>query len=337
MRRLFNKIIWIGAYIAWIFRYIRLQLGFNTLRDIRILSIEFCSICNLHCKYCFLDRQHRPRFLDIRLYEKLIKEVAEDHRYYIRTMEWPISGDFFVYKQWKDVVDITKRYWDANPSFRPHIILNENFMLFDEEKIDYILRSGIVRQIICSIDGHDAQTFEDMRPPAKFEIVKRNFYALVRKNKELGYPVWIQINNGRDENSLGRSLSEPMKQLFREANDITFWHPQHWNEFFNREEKKFFPAKGPCTFVFNNVTLSVNGYIAKCCMDLNGVTTYGNLAEHSLEVIWRSDIRRKFLSFMFLNRRRDIPGCQQCAITYTNNDNRYNNIFRKIKRVLDKF
>ncbi|MBI4245423.1 MAG: SPASM domain-containing protein [Planctomycetes bacterium] len=321
-------------YSSWFFRYVRLLLGCNTLRDIKILSIEFSSVCNLRCKYCFLDHEGREKFLDIQIYEKLIKEVAQNPKYRIRAMEWPISGDFLVYKQWKEVIDITKKYWEANPHFRPHIILNENFMLFDEKKIECILQSGIVRQIICSIDGHNAQTFEDMRPPAKFEVVKRNFQTLVRENRKLGHPVWIQINNGCDENSFGKKFSDEMKQLLREADDVTFWSPRYWNESFNKKEKKFYPAKGPCTFVFNNVTLSANGHIAKCCMDLRGTTTYANLANQSLEEIWHSDTRKKFLDLMFKNKRAQIQGCSRCSIAVTNNDNRFNNAQRQVKRLI---
>jgi len=163
-------------------------MGFNTLKDIKILSVEFSSVCNLRCKYCFIEQIDRSRFLDIGLYEKLIKEVAENPKYRIKVLEWPISGEFFVYKDYAKVIEITKKYWNANPHFRPHIILNVNLVLFDDERIDLVLNSGIVRQIICSIDGHDANTFEEMRPPAKFDKVRENFNTLIRKNKKLENP-----------------------------------------------------------------------------------------------------------------------------------------------------
>ncbi len=86
MRASFRKLIWAVAYMTWIYRYARLQLGFNTLRDIKILSIEFSSVCNLRCKYCYLDKLDRPKTLDIAVYEKLIKEVSENPEYDIRIM-----------------------------------------------------------------------------------------------------------------------------------------------------------------------------------------------------------------------------------------------------------
>ncbi len=332
IKKLILKIFWLFNYASWLWRYIKVAVGLNTLKDIKIVSIEFSSVCNLRCKYCFLDQLDRERFLDIKIYEKLIKEIAEDRRYRVKLMEWPISGEFFVYPKYKEVIEITKRAMQQNPHFRPHILLNENLALLNEEKIELLLTSGIIKQIICSVDGHDAATFEDMRPPAKFDRVLANMRLLVNRNEELGRPVFIQVNNGRDERSRGKELSPPMKEIFNMANYATFWQPKYWNESFNKQDKKFFPAKGFCSFVFNNVTLSSSGQIAKCCMDLRGATEYGDLSKYTLAEVWHSHIRRDFLSKMFRNKRQDVKGCDTCSITYTNNDNRHTNPLRALRR-----
>ncbi len=328
-----KKILWFLDYLGWVYKYSRLQLGFNTLKDIEILSIEFSSVCNLRCKYCFLDQLDRERFLDIAVYEKLIKEIALNSKYNLKVMEWPISGEFLVYPKHKEVVEITKRYMQQYPNFRPYIILNDNLALLNEEKIELLLTSGILKQIICSVDGHDAATFEDMRPPAKFDRVLMNMRLLYKRNAELGHPVFLQVNNGRDERSEGRPLSEEMKEVFDMGDTVTFWHPKFWNDSFNKKEKKFFPAKGFCSFVFNNVTLASSGKISKCCMDLRGATVYADLNTHTLEEVWNSQMRRQFLDLMFANRRKDIKGCSTCSITNVNNDNRYINWDRKMHRM----
>lgn len=323
--------------VFWLYRYLKLKLGFNCLGDIKIVSIEFSSVCNLRCKYCFLEQRERARFLDIKIYEKLIKEIAENPKYKIKAIEWPISGEFFVYPEYKRVVEITKKYWDANPHFRPTIILNENLMLLDEEKIDLILNSGIVRQIICSVDGHDAQSFENMRPPAKLSTLVKNIRLLVKKNNELEQPIFLQINNGRDAQSISKECSKDMKEILRMGNSVTQWVPEYWNESFNMPTKKFHPAKGFCTFVFNNISLSSSGKISKCCMDLKGSTVYADLAKNTLEEIWHSHVRKEFLSLMLKNRRKELKGCDQCSIAYTNNDNRFTNPMRRFKEKMLSF
>lgn len=328
----FKKIFWCGNYVSWLWRYSRLMCGANRLRDIKILSIEFSSVCNLRCKYCYLDKLDRPKTLDIHIYEKLIKEVSENLQYNIKIMEWPISGEFFIYPHFKEVIKITKRYMNQNPHFRPWVILNENLMLMNEERTDLILKSGVVKQLICSIDGHNKETFEDMRPPAKFDVIVQRMRWLKKRNEELGCPVHIQINNGRDERSWGKEFAEDMKELLRMGDSVTQWHPQYWNESFNKTERVYVPSKGFCAFVFNNVTLTSAGYISKCCMDLRGQTEYADFARDSLKNIWHSDMRKQFLKLMFQNKRRSIKGCDTCSITNTNNNNHHNNFARRIKK-----
>ncbi len=324
--------MWFFNYLGWAYKYARLRLGFNTLKDIEILSVEFSSVCNLRCKYCFLDQLDRERFLDIAVYEKLIREIASNPQYRLKVMEWPISGEFFVYPKYKEAIAITRRYIQQYPNFRPHVILNENLALLNEEKIELLLGSGVLKQIICSVDGHDAASFEDMRPPAKFDRVLSNMRLLVRRNQELGNPVFIQVNNGRDDRSDGKPLSPQMQEIFNMGDSVTFWRPKYWNDSFNKKDKKFYPAKGFCSFVFNNVTLASSGKISKCCMDLRGATIYADLNTHTLEEIWNSQMRRQFLDLMFTNKRRDIKGCSTCSITQTNNDNRYTNWVRTVRR-----
>jgi radical SAM protein with 4Fe4S-binding SPASM domain len=311
--------------------------GYNALRDIKIISIEFCSICNLHCKYCFLDGRGRQEFLDIFVYEKLIKEVSENKKYNIKVMEWPIGGEFLIYPDFKKVLEITKRYMDKYSNFRPYIILNDNMMLMEEEKIDLILKSGIVKHIICSIDGYDVSSFEAMRPNARFSQVFKNMRSLVKKNNELGRKVFIQVNNGRDVESLSKPFSKEMKEIFAIADDVRFWQPKQWNESFCRDPGCLLPAKGVCTFVFNSVSLSSSGFITKCPMDLKAKTSYSDFRKQTLEEILHSEARRKFITMMFRNKRRLINGCNTCSITNTNNDNRYSNIFQILRRTYYNF
>lgn len=337
IKKILKGIVGLLNYGGWLFRYIKLNAGMNCLSDIKIITVEFSSVCNLRCKYCFIDKLERPKTLDVEIYEKLIKEIAENPKYHIKHMQWPISGEFFVYPHFREVIEITKKYMDANPNFRPDILLVENLMLFNEERMDLIINSGIVRQLNCSIDGHDAKTFEDMRPPAKFNTVLKNYYRFVEKNKAMGNPIFVVINNGRDERSLGKALSQDMIDVFKRADDVRFWHPENWNESFKRSDTQFSPAKGFCSFVFNNVSLSTSGFISKCCIDLQGLTDYGDFHNQSLEDIWHSQIRRQFLSKMFNNKRSKIKGCENCSIGYSNNDNRYNNVLRSLRRKFAPF
>lgn len=297
-------------------KYEKLISRQSSLRDIEVLSIEFCSVCNLRCKYCFLTKGERPSFLDVDIYKKLLIEVCENKEYRIKIMEWPISGCFFLHPQYKEIIDITKEYMERYPGFRPWLILNDNMMLFDEDAVDLVLKQGLVNQIICSIDGMDKDSFEHMRPNADFEQVLKNTNYLLHKNREYKNKTVIQVNNGRDEGCIGKSLDPKLKDIFNQADRVTYWEPCNWNESFHKEHPRYMPYPSFCSFVFESVSLSASGAIIKCCMDLKEATGYGDFKKDTLKSIWFSEGRRAFLRKMHEGKRYSISGCETCSINY---------------------
>lgn len=297
-------------------KYKKIISGQANLKEIEVISIEFCAICNLKCRYCFLTKGNRPTFLSLELYRKLLLELCENKGYRIKIMEWPISGCFFLHPEFGGIIKITREFEEKYPDFKPWIILNDNMMLFDRDKVDFILKQGVVNQIICSIDGVDKETFEYMRPKAEFEKVLENTRYLLSKNNECGNKVVIQVNNGRDEKCSGRKLDLRLKKIFNQADLVTNWEPLDWNESFHKEQPRYTPYPFFCSFVFESVSLSASGAITKCCMDLKEATRYGDFNKNTLESIWFSDQRRAFLRAMREGRRRLMPGCDTCSINY---------------------
>lgn len=297
-------------------KYKKLVSGQGSLREIEVLAIEFCSVCNLKCRYCFLDKRDRPAFLNLDLYRKLLLELSENNRYRIKVMEWPISGCFFLHPEFKEVIKITKEFKQKYPDFRPWIILNDNMMLFDKDKADFIIEQGVVNQIICSIDGVDKETFERMRPQAEFDKVLENTGYLLNKNRESGQRIVIQVNNGRDEECFAKKLDLRLEHIFSQVDLVTNWEPLDWNESFHREQPCYAPDQSFCSFVFESVCLSASGAITKCCMDLKEATKYGDFNKNTLESIWFSKERLEFLRMMREGKRCLIPGCEFCSISY---------------------
>lgn len=297
-------------------KYTRLVTSRSSLKDIEVISVEFCAICNLKCRYCFLEKGTRPSFLDLDIYKKLLREVCGNKEYCIRIMEWPISGCFFLHPRCKEIIAITKDYKQRYSYFRPWIILNDNMMLFNKDNVDFVLKQGVVDQIICSIDGVDKETFEYMRPNACFDTVIENTDYLLRKNKKDGSKVMIQINNGRDEKCAGRKISPTLKELFGRVDVVTNWEPLDWNQSFHKDHPQFTPYPRFCSFVFESVSLSTSGAITKCCMDLKETTKYGDFNKYTLRSIWFSEKRREFLRAMYEGERHSIPGCDTCSINY---------------------
>ena len=155
-------------------KYAKVMNNGTSLKEIEVISIEFCAVCNISCRYCFLERGERPSFLSIDLYKKLLSEICGNSEYQIKIMEWPISGCFFLHPDYRQVIELTEECKLRHSNFSPWVILNDNMMLFDKDKVDLVLGREAVNQIICSIDGVDKETFERMRPNADFDTVVEN-------------------------------------------------------------------------------------------------------------------------------------------------------------------
>lgn len=297
-------------------RYSRFVLGRAPLSGIEVISVEFCSVCNLRCRYCFLERKERPAFLDTGIYKKLLEELCNNKEYKVRIMEWPISGCFFLHPRYREIIRMTKEFREAHQHFNPWIILNDNMMLFDKEAVDFVLKEGVVDQIICSLDGVDRETFEYMRPGADFEKVVGNIEYLLQKNRESGDRAVIQLNCGRDEKCAGKKPGRRLKKIFGRADRVSTWEPVDWNESFHKENPRYSPGRNFCSFVFEAAVISASGAVIKCCMDLKEDTKYGDFNRDSLEAIWHSQERRSFLEAMYRDRRSLLPGCRTCSIGY---------------------
>jgi radical SAM protein with 4Fe4S-binding SPASM domain len=309
--------------VAAQYRYWKLVRGARCLSDLKIVSIEFCSVCNLACRYCDLQKLDRPPFLDLGIFRKLIDEISDTTKYGIEIMEWPISGEFLLHPEHEAVVRYTREAMDRNPRFRPWVILNDNMMLLDEAKARFLLEAGVLSQIICSIDGRDKASFEYMRKRGKYEIVMANTERLVDMNIRAGHPLVIQINNGCDATCKDTPRDPRLQRLFGRVDHVRYWEPVDFNESFHGEQPDFKPARGFCTFVFNSVTLSSSGQILKCCMDLQERTKYGDFTRESLDAIWHGAMRKELLGHMYRNRRDQVSGCANCAIGMTDNNNKY--------------
>jgi radical SAM protein with 4Fe4S-binding SPASM domain len=306
-----------------IIKYRQVVKGRSSIEMIRNISIEFCELCNLRCKYCNIVKTDRARFLDINLYEKLLKELCENPQYRIRSFEWPIGGEFVLHPKAREIVSMTRQYMNRFPQFRPWIILNTNLMLMKSEIVDFILSSGVINQMIMSIDGRNKESFEDMRRPAKYETVIEHAKYIIDKNEQLGHPVVLEINNGTDESCSEIAMDPELTKLINRVDHLRTWQAKHFNESFPVKDKPVVPARGFCAFVFANVTISSGGAVIKCCMDLGECTKYGDLNRNSLEQIWNSAQRKYELSLMRQGKREMLPGCRTCSITYSDIDNTY--------------
>ena len=271
------------------------------------VSFALSNKCNLRCRYCALNPAGGEQFISLTHFLSALRSLFE-HGYTINNLVLSHSGEvlrhpyfglFLVYlASYRCILDIRT------------VSINTNLTLLDYDMADCILSSGVIDVIVCSIDGHNAESFERLRPPAKFDIVKRNLADLVALNKEHDSPVEIVINNGTDVPS--PVYAEEMNELFAMADRTIHYSFHDWGGQVGQPSEVI--PKRFCRLAFRNVVVMADGSVVKCCYDLNGRTAYGDLADDTLHGILTSGRRKRDLLRMFFARRKSVQGCADCTV-----------------------
>lgn len=283
-------------------RLLRVQL--NREKKLRNVYVELCSKCNLRCKFCAMNHAREANFLSPELFEKFCKDLIAGG-YSVANFVLALSGESLLHPEFIRILTILERYKDAINI--ENVVLTTNAVLLDTEMAVQLVYSGVLNLIQCSVDGYDAVSFEKLRRPAKFDVVKENILTLCAINTNAGNPLTIMINNGN------MRLEDYYSLDFVELSDAVDYMNSYEFHGWGREWI-LLPANRFCRYAFKNVTVFADGRIGKCCYDLTGMTAYGDLNTHSIGEILTSKRRKRDLLKMFWGKRKHIEGCAGCTV-----------------------
>ncbi len=140
----------------------------------RTIELPVAGNCNLRCEMCSLSHG-APTYAfwttkDIEPFDKLFKYASLINPTGVGE---PLMGrDFF------PMIETFKRHGS-------HVGFFTNGTLLNEKKADRLIELG-VDYVNVSIDGATAETFEQIRKPAKFEVVVGNVRRLIARRRERG-------------------------------------------------------------------------------------------------------------------------------------------------------
>jgi MoaA/NifB/PqqE/SkfB family radical SAM enzyme len=147
--------------------------GFQALRGtgLRHLAIRMDTInlCNLRCKMCYysLDYKRKKEQMDLPLFRRIADQVFPKTRFlYLSCATEPLMN-----KQFADFVRVTGEYRVPFTSFCT------NGQLLTEAVVEACIASNI-SEIIFSIDGATAETYEEIRRGGKWDRLGKNLDML---------------------------------------------------------------------------------------------------------------------------------------------------------------
>jgi len=154
-------------------------LAFQALRSTSlrhlVIRIDTINLCNLRCKMCYysLDYRRKKEQMDLPLFRKIADEVFPKTRFlYLSCATEPLMN-----KQFSDFVRVTGEYHVPFTSFCT------NGQLLTENVVQACIDANI-SEIIFSIDGATAETYEEIRRGGKWDRLGKNLQLLASMKRE---------------------------------------------------------------------------------------------------------------------------------------------------------
>jgi radical SAM protein with 4Fe4S-binding SPASM domain len=270
------------------------------------LQIEPTNYCNVRCTCCPTSRSSRPRgFMDLTLFQKIIDEAAQLG---VKRVRLFLHGEPMLHPRIIEMISYTKSKGLA-------IHLTTNGMLFNEKRIEALLRSGVnsADHIAFSILGYSSQVHEGIMKKAKHDKVLKNISDLLelRTRYRVNGPVVETVFYTLPENE---HEEEQFVRHWRGKADHARLGGRTSESFseYKKEGQAIPPRTQTCSNIWERMTVFWNGDVTLCCQDVDGDWILGSLKEQSISEIWNSE---QLLSIKRIHKEKQFqrfPFCSQC-------------------------
>jgi sulfatase maturation enzyme AslB (radical SAM superfamily) len=283
---------------------------------IKWLNLEFCSACNLRCKWCTLDHQKKVVMMSPIILEKVLDELAGNRNFKLERIDLHNGGEVLLHNNLKEMLGIVssrRRYLNHHPL----ISLLTNATLLTQEKAEMIIQSSALDEIRFSVDGGTKELFETIRVGAKWEVVKEHILKFVEINNRSGKKIRtgiICIVPPEKEFDV-KWMSEDFKLLFSNIDNISLRYPHNFDGSKDlglpRREQET-AEQQMCYLLLGNLVILPDGDAVVCCADINSRGVIGNITQNTLEELYFSPKRLSMIKMFVRNSKDKITLCEHC-------------------------
>lgn len=272
--------------------------------------------CNFRCCYCLhslseeqlREKGFQRQYMDFDLYRKAIDNAASVN-WRMKAMIFAGHGEPLLHPRIADMVAYAK---EKGVTDRAEIVTNGS--LLTAELSDALIGAGLDR-LRVSLQGTSAETYREMCG-AKLDFERyieqlRYFYS-----HKTSTDVYIKII---DVALKGEEDKERFEKLFGDVADtVAVEHaipfvPEIDLGKLSGESKQGGNVRSKlCSMPFYMLVLYPNGDVLPCC-STEVPTVFGNITRQSLQEIWNSEVRNRFL-LRQLDGADGIPVCRECSV-----------------------
>ncbi|MCD6160892.1 MAG: radical SAM protein [candidate division Zixibacteria bacterium] len=269
------------------------------------LSIETTNLCNAKCTICpHPDMKRTKSKMGTGLVHSLIEQAGRGKvdKLFLSGFGEPLVDNrlpqFIEYASTRGIKNIT-------------IVTNGS--LLTPQLAESMIEAGL-NEIIISIDGFTAKTYESIRLGLKFERLVDNLNGLSsiknRKDAEISLSCVDLIHN---RNERGKAYTE----FGRFVDNIFFRQAQGWTAGYGQESAGYSPHfetnSIPCQYLWNSASVYIDGTVPACCLDFEAEGVMGNALDDSLERIWQGERFRYYRQQHLNNHKSELVPCRKCG------------------------
>ncbi len=267
------------------------------------VQVEINNTCNLNCIMCPREAMTRPlRHMTLAEFQDIAQKVHAAGVAHIRLF---LLGEPLLHR---DLVSMI-RY--AKQIGIPSVEINTNAVLLDEPAARALIAAGL-DEIVFSIDGADAETFEAVRCGASYDEVAANIRGFFRIRGELETP--------KPRGVIQSILMEPTRDQMHQF--VALWQPvadelriQALRQYHGVEGLSFTEGSPddelrPCPALWSYLVILADLTVTPCCTDINGELALGTIADGDIADFWlRND---KLNNLRRLHGRLDFADLALC-------------------------
>ena len=270
------------------------------------LQIEPTSICNYRCTFCYqTDNEFNKRSTGFMGHMKLetFKLLVDQAEGNIEFISLASRGEPLLCPDIKEMLAYTRDKF-------LNLKINTNASLLDEQISHSILTSG-VKTLVFSADAADENLYSKLRVNGKLDKILANikrFQEIRIKN----YPKSKIITRVSGVKISSQQNLDDMEKFWGSFVDqVAFVDYVPWE---NVYQSKYSGIQTPCSDLWRRMFVWWDGKINPCDVDYKSELSSGDIKNHSISELWKSNnyinLRKKHIE----NLRTTVSPCNKCVV-----------------------
>lgn len=302
-----------SAQYYWYYRFFS-----NAKVSTTEINLEFCSNCNLRCRFCALDHLKPKAYMSSEVLDKVFDNLFYDPRFKsVNQINLYNGGETLMHPKRLDLferIQYHKERFKIKERRFPKIVLLTNGMLLREQLAKDLLSLKVLDEVGFSLDGGAPKEFEHLRVNAKWDKFATNLTNFVQIKEQIAPSLQtFGICIVPEPKALNNSWMHPEFAKITDILDSVEYRRLHdWGgevEIGNSQEVN----KKGCSLLMKQLVVLPDGEVSVCCNDLNRKGTVGNLKDSSLNAIYNSEERRKYVDYLQKGLKSDLDLCKSCV------------------------